>query len=795
MTLNVRFQLKSVEDNIITFMSSTDEIQVLVLEEDMYRVYMPNQKSPTLTRTWTVAPGMQDVPYEGRDRFDLSPFTLPVFVIKENDDYVTIKTNKLKASVRLEGFRICWYMKKDEQWINIASDRQTQSYNVNQKLGSGVFHYLERHSYERYYGLGEKTGYMNRHHKRYRMEVIDAMGYDAEFTDPTYKHIPFYITNNSEENVSYGLFYDNLSNAVFDLGLELDNYHGHYRYYHAEQGDLDYYFILGPRIKDVVQKYSYLTGKMVMPPKWSIGYSGSTMSYTDAPDAQEQLKKFVDSCKEHDIPCDSFQLSSGYTSIGHKRYVFNWNYDKVPDPKGMATYFDDHGMRLCANIKPCLLEDHPQYDDLKKKGYFVKDGTNENPELVQFWDGAGAWVDFTNEEAYNWWKDNIKKQLLDYGITSTWNDNNEYEIWNEDALAHYFGETFPVNQLKPIQSLLMIKASFEAQKEYAPDIRPYLITRSGPPGLQRYVQTWSGDNYTEWKTIRFNNKMGLSLSLSGIYNLGHDVGGFSGMPPEPELFIRWIQNGIFHPRFTIHSWNDDDSANVPWMYPEHIEVIRHYMKERVKWMPYIYHLFHEAVENYQPIITPTFYYFEEDANTFEENNDFLLGRYLLVCSIVEKGQRKREVYLPKNGHGWFDISTDVWYEGGQTIEVEAPLDHIPLFAQGGAIIPIRDGEITFEEKEDTERGIYIFPPKGTAQFSEKLYDDDGFSMKYKQGEYTYINVKVETTETTVQIEMLKEGNYVPPYEEVNIYLPESEQRSVTLNGENVEINNMTWKLN
>src|SRR5690625_2137463 len=137
----------------------------------MYRVYMPNQKSPTLTRTWTVAPGMQDVPYEGRDRLDLSPFTLPVFVIKENDDYVTIKTNKLIASVRLEGFRIGWYIKKDDQWINIASDRHTQSYNVNQLLGSGVFHNLERHFYETYYCLGEKSGYMNRQHKRSRMEV------------------------------------------------------------------------------------------------------------------------------------------------------------------------------------------------------------------------------------------------------------------------------------------------------------------------------------------------------------------------------------------------------------------------------------------------------------------------------------------------------------------------------------------------------------------------------------------------------------------------------------------------
>ena len=114
----------------------------------------------------------------------------------------------------------------------------------------------------------------------------------------------------------------------------------------------------------------------------------------------------------------------------------------------------------------------------------------------------------------------------------------------------------------------MLKSSFAAQKEFAPNLRPYLISRSGCPGIQRYVQTWTGDNRTEWKTLKFNNYMAIGLSLSGVYNLGHDVGGFSGLAPDPELFVRWVQNGIFYPRFTIHSWNDDKTVNVPWMYPE-----------------------------------------------------------------------------------------------------------------------------------------------------------------------------------------------------------------------------------
>nr|WP_312855466.1 TIM-barrel domain-containing protein [Litoribacterium kuwaitense] len=231
---------------------------------------------------------------------------------------------------------------------------------------------MERDVEEQYYGLGEKGGDMDRHHKRYQMRTIDAMGYDAQHTDPLYKHIPFYIVRSPKTGTSYGLFYDNPSDSIFDMGAELDNYHGLYRYYQAKYGDLDYYFMLGPSVKGVVERYSWLTGKTLLPPKWSLGYSGSTMTYTDAPDAQEQLKRFVELCEKYDIPCDSFQLSSGYTSIGEKRYVFNWNRSKVPDPEGMNDHFHEHGIRVCANIKPALLDDHPHYQEAMEKSSLSK---------------------------------------------------------------------------------------------------------------------------------------------------------------------------------------------------------------------------------------------------------------------------------------------------------------------------------------------------------------------------------------------------------------------------------------
>ncbi|WP_208586694.1 glycoside hydrolase family 31 protein [Gracilibacillus suaedae] len=782
MIKDINFKLGTVENNTVILRGEDTIAYVYILEDDVFRVYIPEERHPLLNRTWTITPEAEDVAKEGRDKSDLSPFSLPKFQLQETENEIEIFTSKLRVVIDLTGLKFHWFAKVKENWINIANDRKTQNYNFNQNLGTGVYHYMERNPNDYYYGLGEKGGHLNKVGKRYRMKTIDAMGYDAEYTDPLYKHIPYYITYNDHTEIAYGLYYDNYSDAIFDLGNELDNYHGLYRYYHASKGNLDYYFMLGPRIKDVVETFSRLTGKTIMPPKWSLGYSGSTMTYTDAPNAQEQLKKFVESCKEYDIPCDSFQLSSGYTSIGDKRYVFNWDYSKIPSPEDMIKNFQENGIKLCANIKPALLKDHPLYNDLADNNYFIMSKDLNEPEISQFWDDVGSYLDFTNYETFNWWKDKIKEQLLSYGIDSTWNDNNEYEIWDEQAKANGFGEQIPVSYIKPIQTMLMMKASYEAQREFYPEIRPYLISRSGAAGMQKYVQTWSGDNFTEWKTIRFNIKMGLSLSMSGVYNFGHDVGGFSGKAPDPELFIRWIQNGIFHPRFTIHSWNEDKTVNVPWMYPEYLDLIRGLMKERVKWIPFFYNALHKAHKDYKPILTPTFYQFDHDKKAFEENDDFIVGDQLLICNVVEEGARHRDVYLPDNEYGWYDINSDTFYHGGISLTNEAPLDTIPMFAQAGAIIPIRDGEISFSNTEE-ERGVLLFPYEKSGVSEEYIYEDDGQTNNYKDGEYTYIKIKMACNGEFIDINTEVVGEYQLPYDKITFYLPKVEERKVKINGQ------------
>ncbi|MDG2955021.1 glycoside hydrolase family 31 protein [Bisgaard Taxon 10/6] len=753
-------------------------LHLYVLEQDIIRVAFTQKNSFKLDRTWAISPNRDDVPFEGRQRTSTDGFSLPSYQFQSDGDVIEITTEKLKVRIH-RPLALEWQYNKDGQWLPLFQERKTGAYQFgvsNHKIA----HFITRSLDENCYGLGEKAGDLNRKGRRFEMRNLDAMGYNAEKTDPLYKHVPFYITRKND--VSYGIYYDNLAQCWFDLGNELDNYHIAYKSYRAEDGDMDYYVILGPSTLEVTKKYTALTGGTIFGPRWGLGYSGSTMSYTDADDAQEQLKKFVDLCKQHDIPCDSFQLSSGYTSINGKRYVFNWNYDKIPEPLKMSAYFRQAGMHLAANIKPCMLQDHPRYTEAENLGLFIKDSENDLPERSVFWDDEGSHLDFTNPATIQWWKDNVKEQLLARGIGSTWNDNNEYEIWDDYAKCVGFGKEIPIKLIRALHPLLMMKASYEAQKEFAPNERPYLISRSGCSGMNRYVQTWSGDNRTNWTTLRYNIRMGLGMSLSGLYNVGHDVGGFSGDKPEPELFVRWVQNGIFHPRFTIHSWNDDKTVNEPWMYPEVTNIIRDTIKLRYKLMPYIYNIFWLSHKELEPMLRPTFLDHENDANTYAETDDYLFGKDLLIASVVEKGQRQREVYLPQNNAGWYDFYGQTYYQAGQTIHVGAPLERIPLFVKAGAVIPMSGRMAYSNPQADAIRELAIYPLKQSGEIQTSIYDDDGLTYGYKNGEYLQLNITLRSTQEAVYLDIQKQGHWKPAYQVIKLTLPMNETRQLIVNG-------------
>ena len=773
-----KFEIAERIGNRVTLKSDDGHIvHIFVLERDIVRIMVLTGGKIRFPRTWAIAPGEEDVAAEGRDRFDVTGFANPPFKLAVDDRALALETGQLRLSVRLAGFICHWEVAQGGEWLPALNDRLTQAYNFGW-WDDRIYHYLVRDPDELYFGLGERSGEMNRAGRRFRMNNKDAMGYSARTSDPLYKHIPFYLTWRPRERVAYGLFYDTVADCDFDLGCERSNYHGLFRSFAAEHGDLDYYFIAGPRIGDVTRRFTWLTGRPAFLPKWSLGYSGSTMSYTDAPDAEVRMGDFLAQCEKHDILCDSFHLSSGYSSISKNRYVFTWNRDKFPDPARFAKTYADKGIHLCPNIKPCLLRDHPLFEEARERGLLITDADG-TPSWVQFWGNVGAYLDFTNLETLSWWKEKSTAQLLAFGLDSTWNDNNEFEILSERARIHGFGQSRGAREAKPVQSLLMMRASREAQKEFAPSKRPFVVTRSGMAGLQRYAQTWSGDNSTSWETLKYNLKMGLGLALSGVSNAGHDVGGFAGPKPDSELFVRWVQFGIFLPRFSIHSWNDDGSASEPWMHPRATPAVRDLIRFRYRLMPYLYDLAWRHHQAYEPITRPTFLDFPDDPRTFEENDEMMLGPSLLVAPVVEPGQTTRSVYLPR-GADWQDFWSGDRFPGGTTVTRSAPLTHPVLFVREGHVIPLNVAEQSFLRR-DHSLAFMLFPPL-SGIFEASVFDDDGESDRYRSGTYTLWKIRAECSEPRIRVHVDWKGSQSRKKSRMRVIVPYGRRRIIEVVG-------------
>ena len=743
-------------------------LTVFLLNDFLARVLVTRPSGLRMGRSWSLSPELAHAPgadpIDGRDRLDLAGFPGAPIIVTETEQAIHLESLHIAVEINRNPLVISWSFRKsaDHPFYPVLDDRATQPYRYSSNTHR-LIHALKRDPAERYYGFGEKSGNADKHGRRLRMGTTDALGYDAETSDPLYKHIPFYLTVRPDRGgEAVGLFYDNLARGAFDLGQEIDAYHGLYRTFEAEDGDLDLYVIFGPAVRDVVARFTTLTGRTAFAPRWSLGFSGSTMQYTDAPDATARLDGFLDLVAEHGIPCRSFHMSSGYTLIGDKRYVFTWDAKRFPDPKGLAQRFAEAGIRLIANIKPAMLLDHPRFSEVEAFEGFVRDSEDPaRPHMAQFWGGEAAYPDFTNPRTSEWWSRQVGEQLLDNGIAATWNDNNEFEIWDDEARADLDGQSAPIACLRPVQSALMLRASRHAQIAHAPDKRPFLVSRSGGPGMQRYAQTWTGDNRTSWKTLRYNLRMGHGLSLSGLFNFGHDVGGFAGPKPDRELFMRWIEQGIFWPRFTIHSWNDDGSANEPWMYPELLPMVRAAFEWRERLVPLLYTMLWRAHAHHEPILRPLFYEFPDAPEAYEEEDSFMVGPDLLIAPVLEPGATRRRVWLPDISGGWFDVRTGAPREGGQRIEVDAPLGAAPAFMRAGSILPLGPTR----SWEPCPLTLRLFP--GAADLaSTTIFDDDGESHADPLSPPCLIEVHASWPDDTAHLHICRSGVHVPRWSEI-----------------------------
>jgi len=726
-------------------------------------------------RTWALDPAGR-FPFEGVRRDTLFAGDAGATVVQDADA-LTLANATLRARIVLEPFGITWEQcDAAGAWHACCSDRASYAYGVSERSGT-LHHWQRRDAHDRYFGLGDKTGPLDLHGRRLRTRALDALGYDAKTGDPLYKHWPFFLNHRADSGTACGVYYDTLAECTFDFGAEHDNYHDRYRATEVVDGDLDAYVFAGPTLQAALARFVAAIGGTALPPRWTLGFANTAMALADHPEAQQRIRDFLGQAEHDGFPLSSFHFGSGYTSRGKQRYVFTWNLDKFPRPRELTAAFEKAGVRTVANLKPCLLDDHPSYAALAGDGAFIRD--DAGPCLEQFWDGWGAHLDFTREGDRAWWQSKLQEQVLDFGIDAGWNDNNEYELWGERAACDGFGEALPMPRARPLQPLLMTRATYDQQAASKPDERVYTITRAGPPGLQRYAQTWSGDNTTSWHTMRWNQRMALTMSLSGLFNTGHDIGGFDGPVPDAEMLIRWAQACCLVPRMIMNSWKADGSVNSPWLHAEATAPIRAAVALRLKLMPYLYTQMWRATQEHLPVLRPTFFDFGDDPHTWADNDEMMVGPDLLAAPVFEPHARTRKLYLPRTPQGWFDWWTGAHHGGGQTIETPAPLHRLPLFVRGGALVPTTDTPQDHARTEEPSRALLWFPG-AESDTATPLYEDDGLQATGAPDRCVVHHLTASARGAALRLAMTSVGSWPLPYRQIRVVLPPGEKRKLEL---------------
>ncbi|MDT5293475.1 MAG: alpha-glucosidase [Acidobacteriota bacterium] len=609
-----------------------------------------------------------------------------------------------------------------------------------------------RVEWETYYGLGEKAApTLSRDTQQFVMWNTDTYGYPRGL-DPIYQSIGFFIalrqtgeTKETKETkeaprrgLAYGLFFDNTTRAYFDMGktdpARLT--------FGAAGGELNYYVFTGGRERtprNILRDYTELTGRTPLPPIWALGNQQSRWSYSPESRVREVARGF----RESKVPADVIYLDIDYMD-GYR--VFTWDKSRFPDPSKMISDLRAEGFRVVVIIDPGVKVD-PNYDAYQQGragGHFVKTANGEELHAT-VWPGVCAFPDFTDAHAREWFGSLYKKNL-DEGVAGFWNDMNEPGVFLSEEtpkpdIYHHPMKTFPLTarhagdgapgthaRYHNVFGMQMARATFEGLKRLRPDARPFVLTRAGYAGVQRYSAVWTGDNVASWDHLRLSISMLLNLGVSGVPLVGSDVGGFSGNP-SPELYARWLQAAALTPFLRSHSENGSNPHEPYSFGPDFTPINRASVELRYRLLPYLYTLFQEHTASGAPVMRPLWFEYPDDARTYLIEDQYLVGRDLLVAPVVTEGVTKRHVYFPK-GDNWVDWWTGRLYEGGKDADVDAPLNRLPLFARAGAVIPTQPVVQHTGEMQGLPLSLLVVRgADGTSTF----YEDAGDGYDYARG--------------------------------------------------------------
>ena len=637
-----------------------------------------------------------------------------VVTVSETKELILLQTDSLRVEITKNPVRF--------KFMTLAGKilNEDDSAFGTSWVGEEVTTFKKMQEGEKFIGLGEKVGNLDRRGEGYSNWNSDKPGYTLS-EDPLYSTFPFYI--GIHHDVVYGIFFDNTFRSQFNFGASNNRFSS----FGADAGEMNYYFIGGKSVAKIIENYTWLTGRMPIPPIWGLGYQQSRWSYFPDSEVLNLARTF----RDKKIPIDVIYLDIHYMDA-YK--VFTWHPQRYSKPRAMIDELKGLGIHTAIIIDPGIKVEkgYKAYDDGVKQSMFIKypDGTEYT---AQVWPGWCNFPDFTKPDTRKWWG-NLFSDNVSNGVEGFWNDMNEIASWGGGKTSsivrfNWEGKGASYRQGKNAFGLLMARSTYEGTRSLMGK-RPLILTRAAYSGAQRYTAIWTGDNVASDEHMMLGCRLVNSLGITGMAFAGVDVGGFMGNTSS-ELFGRWLSIGTFTPFFRVHKHYDYELSD-PWSYGANIEIIsRNYISLRYRLLPYIYSTFYEAHKSGLPvsrslIIDNTF-----DGkcwnNTYQ--HQYMFGPSLLVAP-VESTKKIAAVYLPKGA--WFDFFTGKEYDGGKEILVECPIDKLPVFAKGGSFVPMQQIVQNTSEKTDT---LYLHVFNGNDRSEFVYYEDDGITLKNDNGEY------------------------------------------------------------
>jgi len=616
---------------------------------------------------------------------------------------------------------------------------------------------------EHFFGFGERTGPLDKLGRKMINWTTDPAHGHGPGTDPLYQAIPVFMA--LRPGLAYGIFFNNTWRSRFDIGAEQPDV---WRM-EAEGGELDYYVVYGPTPEQVCEGMGALLGTIPLPPRWALGYHHSRWGHA----TETMIRELTSEFRKSNIPCDVIHLDIDYMD-GYR--VFTWNLQSVPDPQALVKDLRRDGFRVVTIIDPGVKNDvdYKVYQSGLEHDVFIRrsDGKIFHGYV---WPDDSVFADFTRPEVREWWGD-MQKALVEAGVSGIWNDMNEptsFELpFSEgageigtidlDAIQGPADDRATHAVVHNLYGYGMARASYEGLKKYNSTERPFVLTRSGFAGIQRWSACWMGDNHSWWEHLEMAMPQLLNMGLSGVPFVGTDIGGFSGNA-SGELFARWMQFGILSPFCRAHT-EINTERHEPWVFGQQVEdICRDFLLLRYRLLPYIYSLFWEASQRGIPILRPLLYHFPDDPVTYTLHDQVMLGSQIMAAPIYHPGREHRHVYLPEGE--WYDWWTGEKHVGPIHLLAYSPLERMPLYVRSGAIIPSGPNQHYADQYPLNQLSLDLYP--GNGEFT--VYEDDGHSFEYERGQFCTTTYTLRQSGDELDFEIVaRQGAYIPPKRQLMI---------------------------